>query len=82
MDFMPMFARIVGANMPEDRPIDGVDQLEFLLGKHQYSNREHLITFTGDQLQAVRWRQYRYYLIEVVPSGFGASRHEGLAGTY
>jgi len=53
-----------------------------LLGKQQYSNREHLITFTGDQLQAVRWRQYRYYLIEVVPSGFGASRQEGLAGTY
>ena len=47
MDFMPTFARIVGAKMPEDRPIDGVDQLEFLLGKHQYSNREHLITFTA-----------------------------------
>jgi arylsulfatase len=82
MDFMPTFARIVGAEMPEDRPIDGVDQLDFLLGEQQHSNREHLITFTGDQLQAVRWRQYRYYLVEVVPSGFGASRQEGLAGTY
>ncbi len=82
MDFMPTFARIVGAKMPEDRPIDGVDQLEFLLGEQQQSNREHLITFTGDQLQAVRWRQFRYYLVDIVPSGFGASRQEGLAGTY
>ena len=32
MDFMPTFARIAGAKMPQDRPIDGVDQLDFLLG--------------------------------------------------
>ena len=82
MDFMPTFARIVGAKMPKDRPIDGVDQLEFLLGKQPKSNREHLITFTGDQLQALRWRQFRYYLVDIVPSGLGASRQEGLAGTY
>ncbi len=82
MDFMPTFARIVGAKMPEDRPIDGVDQLDFLLGKQTKSNRQHLITFTGNQLQAVRWNQYRYYLIDPVPSGFGASRQEGLAGSY
>ncbi len=82
MDFMPTFARIVGAKMPEDRPIDGVDQLDFLLGKQKKSNRDHLITFTGDQLQAVRFNQFRYYLVEVVPSGSGFSRQEGLAGTY
>ena len=82
MDFMPTFARIVGAEMPEDRPIDGVDQLDFLLGEQPKSNREHLITFTSDQLQAIRWRQFRYYLVDIVPSGFGASRQEGLAGTY
>jgi arylsulfatase len=82
MDFMPTFARITGAKIPQDRPIDGVDQLDFLLGKQQQSNREHLITFTGDQLQAVRWRQFRYYLVDVVPSGIGAARQEGLAGSY
>lgn len=82
MDFMPTFARIVGAKMPADRPIDGVDQLDFLVGKQKKSNREHLLTFTGDQLQAVRFRQFRYYLVEVVPSGSGFSRQEGLAGAY
>mgnify|MGYP000048898714 FL=1 len=68
--------------MPDDRPIDGVDQSDFLLGQKSTSNREHLITFTGDQLQAVRWRQFRYYLVDVTPSGLGASRQEGLAGAY
>ena len=33
MDFMPTFARILGAKMPTDRPIDGVDQTDVLLGK-------------------------------------------------
>ncbi len=82
MDFMPTLASFVGAKMPDDRPIDGVDQSEFLLGKQEHSNREHLITFTGDQMQAIRWRQYRYYLVEVGASGPGASRQEGIAGTY
>lgn len=82
MDFMPTFARIVGAKMPADRPIDGVDQLDFLVGKQKKSNREHLLTFTGDQLQALSFRQFRYYLVEVVPSGSGFSRQEGLAGAY
>ena len=82
MDFMPTFARVVGAKMPADRPIDGIDQFDFLVGKQKKSNREHLLTFTGDQLQAVRFRQFRYYLVEVVPSGSGFSRQEGLAGAY
>ncbi len=82
MDFMPTFARIARATMPDDRPIDGVDQTDFILGNQANSNREHLLTFTGDQLQAVRWRQFRYYLVDVTPSGFGASRQEGLAGAY
>ena len=83
MDFFPTFARIVGADVPTDRPIDGVDQTDFLLGRQQSSNREHLLTFTADQLQAVRWRQFRYYLVDVVPSGNGGpSRQTGLAGTY
>ena len=79
---MPTLARLAGAKMPKDRPIDGVDQSAFLLGEQENSNREHLITFTGEQMQAVRWRQYRYYLVNVVPAGIGAARHEGVAGTY
>jgi hypothetical protein len=30
MDFMPTFTQIIGAKMPADRPIDGVDQTDVL----------------------------------------------------
>jgi len=65
-DFLPTLAAIVGAKLPNNRPIDGVDQTDFLLGKQEKSNREHLLTFLGDRLAAVRWRQFRYYPLQVV----------------
>jgi arylsulfatase A-like enzyme len=33
MDFFPTFANIIGAKLPTDRPVDGVDQTDLLLGK-------------------------------------------------
>lgn len=67
-DFLPTLAKIIGARVPDDRPIDGVDQSAFLLGKQPHSNREHLLTFLGDRLAAVRWKQFRIYPLEVVGS--------------
>jgi arylsulfatase A-like enzyme len=60
-DFLPTLAKIIGANVPTDRPIDGVDQSAFILGQKRKSNREHLLTFIGDRLVAVRYRQWRMY---------------------
>ncbi len=79
MDFYPTLARIAGTKVPTDRPIDGVDQGDFLFGRQDTSNRESLLTFTGDQLQAVRWRQFRVYFTDVVPVGSGPSRRGGLS---
>ncbi len=53
MDFFPTFARIVGAEVPTDRPIDGVDQTDFLLGSQQSSSREHLLTFRRESSNPV-----------------------------
>jgi arylsulfatase len=64
-DFLPTLAQIVGAEIPGDRPYDGFDQSAFLLGKQANSNREHLLTFLGDRLIAVRWRQFRVYPMEI-----------------
>jgi arylsulfatase len=71
MDFMPTLATIAGADMPNDRPIDGIDQSDWLLGKVDNSAREHLLTFIGSDLVSVRWRQFRIYLQDVVQSGNG-----------
>ena len=35
MDFLPTFASILGAKLPTDRPIDGVDQTAVLLGNSE-----------------------------------------------
>jgi len=71
MDFMPTLATFTGAKVPTDRPIDGIDQSVWLLGKKDTSNREHLLTFIGGDLVAVRWRHYRIYLQDVIQAGNG-----------
>ncbi|MBK1879303.1 sulfatase-like hydrolase/transferase [Pelagicoccus mobilis] len=63
-DFLPTLANIVGEELPDDRPYDGFDQTDWLLGKQVKSNRQHLLTFVGDRLIAVRWNQFRIYPIE------------------
>lgn len=63
-DFLPTLATIIGAGIPSDRPIDGVDQSGFLLGQQPSSKRDHLLTFIGDRLVAVRWKQWRMYPVE------------------
>jgi arylsulfatase A-like enzyme len=40
LDFLPTFATLCGFDVPDDRPIDGVDQTALLLGKNEAGNRE------------------------------------------
>jgi len=67
-DLTPTIAALVGAAVPGDRPIDGVDQSDFILGRSDRSARESLISFLGDRLVAVRWRQWRIYPVEFLPT--------------
>ena len=78
MDFLPTFAHIIGAKMPTDRPIDGVDQTDVLFGKSETGNRESLLTFIGGDLVAARWKQWRIYFTDVHPTGIGPQRQPGM----
>lgn len=60
-DFFPTLAKIIGAEVPQDRPIDGVDQSDFFFGEQEDSNRESHLTFISDEIVAIRWKQYRFY---------------------
>ena len=60
-DFFPTLANIIGADIPADRAIDGIDQTDFFLGKQKNSNRQTLLTFLGDEIVAFRWRHFRVY---------------------
>jgi len=55
-DWLPTLAKIVGAQylVPTDRPIDGVDQSEFILGKKETSSREHVICYVGEEIFSVK----------------------------
>jgi arylsulfatase A-like enzyme len=78
MDFLPTFARAIDATIPTDRPIDGVDQTDVLLGKSATGNRESLLSFVGPDLLAARWKQWRIYFTDVHPTGIGSQRQPGM----
>jgi hypothetical protein len=78
MDFLPTFARIVGGQMPTDRPIDGMDQTDVLLGNSATGHRESLLSFIGGDLVAARWKQWRIYFTDIHPTGSGPQRQPGI----
>jgi arylsulfatase A-like enzyme len=77
LDFYRTFANVAGASdkVPTDRPIDSIDQTDFLLGKEK-SNRDFALFFHGDDLLAVKWRNYKVHLTVRVPAE-GAVKQAG-----
>ena len=63
VDMFTTLASAGGAAVPEDRPIDGVDQSDFFLGKQESSNREGFVVYVADRLSAVKWRNWKMHLI-------------------
>jgi arylsulfatase len=78
MDFFPTFAHLIGTTVTTDRPIDGVDQTEVLLGQSEVGHRDSLLTFIGASLVAARWKQWRVYFNDMQPTGLGPQRLAGL----
>lgn len=62
-DLFTTFAALAGASMPDDRPIDGVDLTPFLTGERHDSGRDFVFGFVGDQLHAVKWRNWKMHFI-------------------
>jgi arylsulfatase len=65
LDFLTTFAAITGADLPADRPIDGVDQSGFLLGRQEKSNRDsRIVLYDGHERPvAVRYKQFKLHFI-------------------
>ncbi|MGD0506104.1 MAG: arylsulfatase, partial [Steroidobacteraceae bacterium] len=78
MDFLPTFASVLGAKLPADRPIDGVDQTAVLLGNSEMGNRQSLLTFVGPDLVAARWKQWRIYFKDMKLTGTGPQMLGGI----
>jgi arylsulfatase A len=65
MDLLPTFAALAGTSPPRDRILDGHDIRPLLLGrtgaKSPYDDTGFFY-YRLDQLQAVRWKQWKLYL--------------------
>jgi arylsulfatase len=63
VDLYTTLAGLAGAQVPQDRPIDGVDQLALLNGKQENSNRDGFPAYVADRLSAVKWRNWKLHFI-------------------
>jgi arylsulfatase len=61
VDMFATLATIAGAKIPDDRPLDSIDQSPFLLGKASKSAREGFPIWGGDVLLAVKWRNWKLH---------------------
>lgn len=79
MDLFTTLGKFAGAEIPSDRPIDGIDQSGYLLGQQANSARDHRLVFYQGRLLAIRWKHYkahfvvydRYKSLASAPQDFG-----------
>jgi len=71
VDTFTTFLKLAGVNIPADRAIDGVDQTDFFLGKQNNSNRESVLAFVAERLEAVKWRDWKLVFYEETRDWFG-----------
>ena len=65
LDWFPTLAHLVGqeTRIPTDRPYDGINQADFLLGNQETSNREYIVTYVGDRVFSVKWRTLKVHFL-------------------
>jgi arylsulfatase len=63
VDVFPTLGAMAGLEVPDDRPVDGVDQSAFLLGKSDRSAREGFLIHVGSELHAAKWRNWKWHLV-------------------
>ncbi len=63
-DVFTTLAHAVGVEVPQDRAIDGVNQLPFFEGKQAQSNRESFLYFAPNgQVRAVKWGDWKLHYV-------------------
>jgi arylsulfatase len=62
-DLYATLARVVGAELPKDRPVDGVDQLDFFTGRQPKSNREGFVYYIKQEMRAAKWRDWKMHMV-------------------
>jgi len=61
VDMFATLAKIAGARVPTDRPMDSIDQSDFLIGRSEKSAREGFPIWGASTLLAVKWRNWKLH---------------------
>jgi arylsulfatase len=56
--------RAAGLREPDDRVIDGVNQLDWLTGRASSSHRDGYIYWMGAETYGVKWRNFKLVLVQ------------------
>jgi arylsulfatase A-like enzyme len=75
-DLFTTLTVVGGASVPADRPIDGVDQLNFFRGSRAESNREGFTYYIKQELRAAKWRNWKMHLVWEAEPNAGANHLE------
>lgn len=59
IDVFPTLAQFVGADVPKDRVLDGVDQSSFFSGTSPKSARDAMVIYIGNTLFGVKWQHWK-----------------------
>jgi arylsulfatase len=62
-DWFPTLLGAAGASVPEDRVIDGIDQLDWLTGTEAASRRDGYVYWMGPEMYGVKWRNFKLMLV-------------------
>ena len=62
-DLYPTLAKVAGARLPSDRPIDGIDQLDFFTNPSAKSKREGFVYYIKNEMRAVKWRDWKMHMV-------------------
>jgi arylsulfatase A-like enzyme len=76
MDLLPTFCALAGADLPNDRKLDGYDLSPLLLGQTENSPRDTIWYWREEQLYAVRVGPWKAHFITQGCYGLGAKRQE------
>lgn len=72
VDLYPTLAAVAGTRVPQDRPIDGVDQSDLWFGRQERSAREGFVYYIKDELRAVKWRDWKMHFVWETEPNHGA----------
>jgi arylsulfatase len=63
VDWFTTILRVAGLAPPDDRVIDGVDQLDWLTGEAAESRRQGYVYWMGPQMYGAKWRNFKLVLV-------------------